>query len=513
MKGNLVSTILFARACLATPANQALFQVSQRAQNGFLWSSVGLAVLTAFLQGFVTALAFMTESSNYWTFRFRIARIEPWWWTLVSATLLVSLVLMILSFLAGNNNEAISALALSTATFLTIVQYLIPSWRSRHFLENRWLAWTGSSRTSIQASKAVFCGDKAQWTRLVREVHLSNIQPTPSDWYGWRLWPTKSIPEDPTDILRNVDINRSEALGVEARNEARFIYSTGDDEAKTVSLLWGEHQGFRRRVSRATSSMPSNLLQSRPFTVDGYVGNGLCLAMGILGRNKGLQPKNLVFNMSRAISTSMEDSSTWAPRPNKVLRSYYMSTLRSQYSGLGPAYIDAATELALLLMDIPPLATAAWLTAGMEQQSIRCNGMIAEADSDDSVEELRANYESSYVSMVTSLNYMDARMGASAGKLKGQLASRPDVLCTGLLLKARGAREPIWWNQKGFVEAREKEMDALGGDLWREPMALLLGLRCWPSGFEESPSVWDGVSVSAQKEGVVNVYERNFTGR
>ena len=264
----------------------------------------------------------MAESSNYWTFRFRIARIEHWWWTAVSALLLASLVLIILSFLAGNNNEAISILALSTATFLTIVQYMISAWRSRKLPENRWLAWTGSSRTSIQASKAVFCGDRTQWPKLVREVSLSNIHSTPSDWYGWRLWPVQGIPEDPTDILRNIDKDGSESLEFEARNPARFIYSTGEQNPKSVSLQWGEQQGFRRRVSRATSSMPSNLLQSRPFTVDGYVGDGLCLAMGILGRNKGLQPKNLVFNMSRAVSTSMEDFGTWAPRPNKVLRSY-----------------------------------------------------------------------------------------------------------------------------------------------------------------------------------------------
>ena len=301
MKTTLASILVLCSACSAAPVNQALYHVSQRAQNGFLWSSTGLAVLTAFLQGLVTAMAFMTESSNYWTFRFRIARIEHWWWTAVSALLLVSLVLMVLSFLAGNNNEAISILALSTATFLAIVQYMIPAWRSRHFLENRWLAWTGSSRTSIQASKAVFCGDRTQWAKLVREVPLSNIHSTPSDWYGWRLWPVQGIPEDPTDILRNIDEDDAKALEFEARNPARFIYSTGERNAKNASLQWGEQQGFRRRVSRATSSMPSNLLQSRPFTVDGYVGDGLCLAMGILGRNKGLQPKSLIFNMSRAL--------------------------------------------------------------------------------------------------------------------------------------------------------------------------------------------------------------------
>ena len=488
MKPIIVSTFAFPCGCLAAPVNQALFHVSQRAQNGFLWSSVGLAILTALLQGLVTALAFMTESSNYWTFRFRIARIEHWWWTIVSATLLVSLVLIILSFLAGNTNEAISILALSTATFLTIVQYMIPAWRSRQFLENRWLAWTGSSRTSIQASKAVFCGDKVQWARLVRELHLSDTQFTPSDWYGWRLRPVKGIAEDPTDILRNVNTDHSKELGCEIRIPARFIYSTGENNTNSMSLLWGRHQGFRKRVSRATSSMPNNLLQSRPFTVDGYVGDGLCLAMGILGRNKGLQPKNLVFNTSRAVSTSMEEFGTWAPRPNKVLRSYYASTLKAQYSGLGQAYVDAATELALLMMGVPPRAIAAWLKADMEQQLIASNGEIAEADSDNRLKELEANYESSYVSMIISLNYMNKRMDAQSADKKW--AQRPDFICTGLLLKARGAMEPLWWNKPSVIDARNAQINALDGTMWKEPTALLLGLPQWPTGFEKSPSIW-----------------------
>ena len=488
MKTIFISSLLFTSAGLASPVSQALFHVNQRAQNGFLWSSVGLAVLTAFFQGLVTALAFMTESSNYWTFRFRIARIEHWWWTAVSALLLASLVLIILSFLAGNNNEAISILAISTATFLTIVQYMIPAWRSRHFLENRWLAWTGSSRTSVQESKTVFCGDKAQWVKLVQQVALDKSHSTPSDWYGWRLWPVGGIREDPTDILRNVDDQDSKVLKFEAKNQARSIYSTGEKDPKNVSLQWGQQQGFRRRVSRATSSMPSNLLQSRPFTVDGYVGDGLCLAMGILGRNKGLQPKNLVFNSSRAASASMEDFGTWAPRPNKVLRTYYMSTLKAQYGGLGQAYVDAATELALLLMDVPPTALAAWLKAGMEHQSVKWNGEIAEADSDNVEEELRANYESSYVSMIMSLNYMERRFDARLPSQ--QLASRPDIICTGLLLKARGSNEPRWWNQPMFVEARNAEMDALEGNKWKETMALLLGLPGWPPNFEKSQSFW-----------------------
>ena len=489
MAARLGTAFVLISTGMAAPVNQALFHVSQNTQKGFLWSSIGLAVLTALFQGLVTALASMTESANNWTFRFRLARIEHWWWSVVSMLLLASFMLIVLTFLAGNDNEALSILALSTATFLTIVQYMIPAWRSRHFLENRWLAWTGDSRTSIHALKAVFCGDKTQWARLARGLNLSHVQPTPSDWYGWRLLPLEGMPNDPTDILRGIDITRSKEHGFEAEDRAKSIYYTGETNSNSVSLLWGKNQGFSRRVSRAISSMPTNLLQSRPFTIDGYVGNGLCLAMGILGRNKGLQPKNLVFNMSRAVSSSMEDFGTWAPRPNKVLRSYYMSTLRGQYGGLGQAYVDAATELALLLMDVPPQAIAAWLNAGMEQQSLERNRQIAEAESENRTQELEANYQCSYVGMIMSLNYMDKKVGSRFAH--GRPTHRPDILCTGLLLKAWGAHEPRWWNQPVFVEARKREIAALEGDMWKDPASLLLGLACWPPGFEKSPSIWE----------------------
>lgn len=473
----------------AAPVNQALYTVSQQAQNAFLWSSVGLAVLTAFLQGLVAALAFMTESSNYWTFRFRLARIEHWWWTVVSTLLLFSLVLIILSFLSGNNNEAISILALSTATFLTIVQYMIPAWRSRSFIENRWLAWTGSSRTTISASKAPFCGKRYQWKRLAKEVHLSNIKSTPSDWYGWHVWPAKGLYHDPTDILRNVNADQSKLLGEEDEARSQFIYDTGAENPSDVSLLWGEEQGFRRRVSRATSSMPAGLLQSRPFTVDGYVGDGLCLALGILGRNKGLAPGRLVFASSKTVTNSLENFGTWAPRPNKVLRSYYSKAAEGQYGGLGPAYVAAATELALLMMDVPPAATTAWLRAGSEQQSIKWNRELVKASSTNRAAELRAHYESSYVSMIISLAYMDGRMETASADAR--LVSRPDLIATGLLLKARNEPEPAWWNSPHLAAARKTQIGALEGEDWKTPMAMLLGLPEWPRGFEDFPiSIW-----------------------
>ncbi|KAG8533455.1 uncharacterized protein KY384_002238 [Bacidia gigantensis] len=343
----------------------------------------------------------MTESSNYWTFRFRLAKIEHWWWTL---------------------------------------------------------------------------------------VHVGKIKPTPSDWYGWRLWPTNGLSYDPTDILRNVDFSRSKLLEASADDQSKFIYDNGDTDPQDVSLLWGKEQGFRRRVSRATSSMPSGLLQSRPFTVDGYSGDGLCLAMGILGRNKGLNPRNLVFNIVKGVTGSLENFGTWAPRPNKVLRSYYWKVMDQQYSGLGPSYVAAATEIALLMKDIPHSAMKAWLQAGLEHQSMTANQVLRNIKSNNRSAELRAHYESSYVSMIMSLNYMPSN--AYNASSRDVTISRPDLTCLGLLLKARDEPKPAWWNDPHIQDARKVEISTLEGRHWKPSVALLLGLSEWPQGFEDNPSNW-----------------------
>lgn len=489
----------FAVPVLAAPTNPVLFRTSNDAQKAFLWLSIGLAVLTALFQGLVTALTYMAESSNYWTFRFRLAKIEHWWWTLVSSLLMTSLVLVTLSFLSGNSSDSVSILAISTTTFLAIVRYMIPAWLSRHYIHNRWLSWTGSSRTTISKEKSAFCGNADDWRALAQQVNLSDVKYTPSDWYGPRLWPVSGLPHDPTDLLRNANSKDSKLLARDSEARLRFLYHDGDTNSRTVSLLWGTEQGFRKRASRATSSMPEGLLRSRPFTTDGYAGEGLCLAMGILGRNKGLNPKALVFKMSRDISTALENNSTWKPRPNKVLRSYYLDTMKKQYHYLGQEFVDAAVELALLLMDVPHLATSAWLAAGMEHQSINCNRLIAEYSKNNA--ELQANYESSYVSMIMSLNNMSKKMERRSGD-KGDI-NRPDILCTGLLLKARGQPEPIWWNSTELADARQIEIACLAGDQdWKEPIAKLLGLAEWPVGFENFVSVWgDGCAPEKDVKG------------
>lgn len=480
-----------------SPINHILFHVDEEVGRAFYWLSIGLAVLTALFQGLVTALAQMTESSNQWTFRFRLALLEHWWWTAVSVLLLVSLVMVLLSFASGNGGDAISVLALSSATFLATVQCTLPAWQHRHYIHTKWLAWAGPSRSTVKREKQGFCGDAQAWAALVvaNANRLKQLQPTPSDYYGWTFWPKGGINYNPVDILTNMDPGSIPLVDTEKGDRPVGVYVTDDKNSDSVSLLWGRKQGFQRVISRAVSSMPLGLLASSPRTIDGYDGRGLTIAMGILGRNKGLRPSTLVFRADRSVLAHMENMSTWTPRPAKVLRSFYENTLSSQYNGLGQEYVAATVELALILSDMPPWAIDRWLLQHLEHQCLKKNILLVEITHRLSTEEeqkaaLKAHYESSYTSMIMSLNYMGLGMKEKRN-IHNVNISRPDILCIGLLLKAHGYPEPSWWNDKSIRAEVQNEIRCLPSELdWKFPIAKLLGLGKWPESFNNERLEW-----------------------
>lgn len=99
----------------------------------------------------------------------------------MSSFLSISFALIIVTFLAGNNQDALGVLALSTATTIAIVRYAVPAWRNRTYIENRWRAWTGPSRTSIPGIYKDLCGDAAQWVRLYNAYPEKRVPSAPSD--------------------------------------------------------------------------------------------------------------------------------------------------------------------------------------------------------------------------------------------------------------------------------------------------------------------------------------------
>lgn len=133
---------------------------------------------------------------------------------------------------------------------------------------------------------------------------------TASDEWGWTILPPAGIAPDTTEILSQV--TRAEASGNPtsqprlsiAPNQLAVgltVYNAGfPATSANVSFQWGSSQGlqgFRRRVSLAVTSMPVNLLLSSLETTHcRRVPGGICLAMGVLGRKKGLNPTSLVFD-------------------------------------------------------------------------------------------------------------------------------------------------------------------------------------------------------------------------
>ena len=467
-------TFVYARV-LPIPENYAavgpaLPITNATGQVALLWTSIGLAVVTSFWQGLIVTIVTIAEQQGMWTFRLRIACLEHWWWTVVSIMLSTSFGLIVFSFLSGNNSDSLGVLTLSTATAITIVRYAIPAWRNRTFIQLRWLSWTGPSRTGIPSKHRKFCGNKLDWVYMQKRTRGERVAPTPSDEWGWAIKPPNAIPDDPTALLQSLDCNTD--IKHKFVTEHQRVYDDGFDGGR-VSLLWGEKEGFRRRVSRAISSMPATLLNSFPSTYDGFNGTGLCLAMGILGRNKGLKPHKLVF---KNMTTELEATSVWYPRPNKVMRSFYRKVMEEQYSGLGPEFVGVAVELALILLDCPHHATMRWLDQGLEQQSIELNQQMSAVAT---TSQLQTLYRASYTSMILSINYLNQDQDQDH-------LYRPDLTCFALLWLAESDSSPDsqslpeWWTEE-WVERRLKaEGSSLKGN-WYKASAGLLGLDYEPS--------------------------------
>ena len=475
------------------PNGPALPFINPTGKIALLWTSIGLAVVTSFWQGLIVTIVTIAESQGMWTFRFRIARYEHWWWTIVSAMLSTSFCLIILSFLSGNSSDSLGVLTLSTATAITIVRYAIPAWRNRAYIELRWLSWTGPSRTGISSTFGKYCRERSDWIKIQNIPRLENIIPAPSDEWGWAINPPKAIWEDPTALLQGLNENVISRVVSTDGQLGRCVYDDGYDRGQ-VSLLWSENEGFRRRVSRAISSVPDGLLHSVPSTYNGFHGKGLCLAMGILGRNKGLAPFQLVFDIhdrrktergvfrsdpKYKVTTELEATSVWFPRPNKVMRSFYQKSMEEQYSGIGAEFVSVAVELALILLDCPPAAAKIWLDQNLEQQSIELNRRMSNRPEGSigtlaSREQLQTLYRASYTSMIISLNYFDQTQHNSGS------VRRPDLTCFALLWLAEGGDAPAWWGEEWVQKRLKEEANVLRGR-WQRAASWLLGLDDVPT--------------------------------
>ncbi|KAJ5670955.1 hypothetical protein N7507_000082 [Penicillium longicatenatum] len=411
-----------------------------------------LAVLAAW------RVARYAEKQQWWTLRLRLSLWQPYiltgWISYTALTLIIALYdLQWGTFgLAVRLSLPDPLIALLIGAILIIgVDFALTAFETRHYLSIRWKAWTGPSRTGIPPTSAKYIGTSEDWVALARK---SNIQQHPVEKFaGSFLLRDSRILQDPTDLLRAtvaLDQDKIPPWSTGSRQVSGVYHPIVENQS--VSLLWGEHLGFQRRCSRGIISVPPNLLKTSPLLKSGLSGNAVCLAYGILARNKGLEPASLICNLRTKNSfREFEESGHW-PHPAKTLRGYYFSEFNRTFSLLGPSYVTAATELAILLADTSPALIGHWLDLHLEHQDLLFNRELHALGASE--EDLRRIYRGHYAAMLVSLCLY--RKGVRI---------RPEITVFDAVCKFEGIEQPFWAGSTEMEARRQWELDEYGPEL------------------------------------------------
>lgn len=318
---------------------------------------------------------------------------------------------------------------------------------SRGYRKLRWQAWSGPSRTGIPSAFARYIGDKEDWEAL--ESSSATRQAHPVEAYLKYASPFKTgVASDPTELLKARAAGNGNSW-IPKSGEKQFVYRPTESD-QSVSLLWGEFSGFRARCSRGIIAVPRGLLKVWPRLGEGVDSRPICLAHGILARNKGLEPASLVCNLEKKLSFRVfEENSAFWPRPSKTLRGLYREEFARIFSLLGDSYVSAATELALLLADVPAPLIEDWLRGRMEHQDLGLNQKAA--DSGASVQDLARLYRGHYAAMLVSLSLH--RQG---------LRLRPELLVHDALCASERVEKPAWTREPWAIQGKAEELTQCG---------------------------------------------------
>jgi hypothetical protein len=129
--------------------------------------------------------------------------------------------------------------------------------------------------------------------------------------------------------------------------------------------------------------------------------------------------------------------------------------MKAAYGSLLKNYVDAATELALLLADSDHSLIADWLAARMEHQDLALNNQVAHLGASD--DDLQLLYRLSYAAMLVSLS----------AHRKGRKCRPEMTIFIAYWTKYRGGDSlPTWVTSEEVKERlREEESDLGGTDL------------------------------------------------
>ena len=318
---------------------------------------------------------------------------------------------------------------------------------SREYRKLRWQAWSGPSRTGIPAAFACYIGNREDWNVL--ESSLGTRQSHPVEAYVKYAFPFRiGVASDPTDLLKARAAENGNPWITKSGKKQDVYLPT--ESGQSVSLLWGEFSGFRARCSRGIIAVPRGLLKVWPRLGQEVNSRAICLAHGILARNRGLEPASLVCNLEKKLSFRIfEENSAFWPRPSKTLRGLYREEFTRAFSLLGDSYVSAATELALLLADVPAPLIEDWLQGRMEHQDLELNQKAA--DSGASLEDLARLYRGHYAAMLVSLSLH--RRG---------LRLRPELLVYDALCASEGVEKPAWACEPWAIQSKAEELTQCG---------------------------------------------------
>lgn len=393
------------------------------------------------------------EDRQLWTLRLWLSLVFPvLTFTVLSCAAFSSLLWQIQTMTALRDDLKKLALAAALIAVITLFfKAFLPLFRSRSYVKTRWKAWTGLSRTGIPFQYVRYLGDQQDWQSMLASCGNIPLHPVESG-LSFLAPLSTAFTEDATDILKAIAASSEDADVVWVpRSDRKVGLYQPIEQDQPVSLLWGRNLGFKPRCSRGIISIPRKLLNCEPSLKNGVDGKPLCLAHGILARNKGLAPQSLVCNLQRNRSHRMfEDNSIFWPRPAKTHRSLYQAEMNRSYSGLGEDYVAAAAELALLLADVGYSLVSDWLDGIMEHQDLSLNNEIA--DLGGSHQELQILYRGSYAAMLVSLSLH--RVGQRV---------RPELAVFKALWRREGIDPlPLWLKLDSMVRRSQEETRLLG---------------------------------------------------
>jgi len=394
------------------------------------------------------------ENHNLWTLRLRLSIVEH---LLFIPSIFIAWIALAHTFIfhlppSFHHFRFSISLIYAAGTFIGILEYVLPVYHNRRYLRLRWKAWGGPSRTGIKAELVSYIGDRRDWVTL-EALAKGKVTMHPIERFSRISFFSRRrlIVSDITSLLlaRATADQRDDTLWVPESDARQGVFQP-ILPGEPASLLWGEHIGFQRRCSRGIISVPRAILSPWPMLADGVDARGLCLATGILSRNKGLQPTSFICNLAtKGNIEKFEQNSVFWPYPAKTFRSLYRRECQHYFSGLGQAFVTVATELALLLIEAPVEVAEDWLDARLEHQDLRLNHEAYALGAQP--QELEILYRGQYAAMLVSL-----------GAHQVGIRIRPEMLVYKAVCKKIGVIPGAWAMLADMGIRSEQELEAIG---------------------------------------------------